>query len=113
MKNFRPIKCLIIFALCVGGAFLLCLLNTTDRFSLHHISDGLFIAAAIAFLFSFEFMHTFFGAESAQKGSTNNAYYRVKSDMEAHEAPKRLLIPEYAIAAAGAALAGLILALLA
>ena len=103
-----------LFALTATGVItaLYYIASKPDGFSARKLSDALVFAAALAFVYSLEFIHTFFGFGASRKGSELHAYHRVKTDMDVHEKSSRILIPEYALAAALAAAAGFLLILL-
>ncbi len=112
MKRFSILRFLFALLLVGGIAALCCAVQREDRFSLSHLSDGLFIAAAVVFLYSLEFIHTLMGHQASVQGSAINAYRRVRTNMDRYETPARALIPEYFVASVLGAAAGLVLLLL-
>jgi len=109
MKRFSLIR--FVFALLVAGGivWIVCSLQREDSFSLRHISDGLFFAAALEFLYSMEFLHTIMGHEASARGSYTNMYHRVKANINTYRQPEGMFIREYLVCAILAALAGTIL----
>ncbi len=109
MKKFSLIR--FIFALLVAGGivWLTCSVQRNDPFSIRHISDGLFFAAGIEFVYSMEFMHTIMGHQASVHGASTNMYHRVKSNMDSYRQPEGMFIYEYLASAVIAALAGTIL----
>ena len=103
----------IVFALILIGGIAAgwCALQREDKFTLPNISNGLFIAAAVVFLYSLEFTHTLMGHQASARGSDFNRYHRVKSNMDAYEEPNRFVIPEYLIMAVLAVVASVVLLL--
>jgi hypothetical protein len=105
----------LVFALAAAGGItcLWCFLHKEDPFSVTHISEGLFAAAAIELLYSLEFIHTLMGHNASLRGSTPvNAYHRVRSNMDIYSEPDTPVILEYLIVAVLAGAAGLVLTFL-
>jgi hypothetical protein len=111
MKKFSILRFLFGLLLVGGIVALCCAVQREDKFSLPHLSDGLFIAAAVVFLYSLEFTHTLLGHQASVHGSYFNAYYRVMANMNTYDRPNRFVIPEYLSAAVLAAAAGGVLLL--
>ena len=109
MKKFSLFRFVFALAMARGIVWLTCSLQRYDPFSLRHISDGLFAAAALEFLYSMEFLHTIMGHEASSRGHTANMYTRVKANMNTYRQPDGFFITEYLISAIIAALAGTIL----
>ena len=113
MKKFSVWRFLFALVLAAAAVYLWCVLQQGEKFTVRHISDGLFFATAVDILYGCEFLHTFLGFRATNAGNNvANAYWRVQGDMTYSTRSDRFFISEFLIIGIMAGAAGALLLLL-